>query len=320
VIKKIIFIVLGIAVLGTAWFFFRFTVLLPRDIPVPEITLPSSPAEIERGRYLASHVAVCMDCHSRRNWSYFSGPITPGTLGKGGEVFDEDTGLPGLIISKNITPHNLGDWSDGELFRAITGGLQNDGDALFPLMPYDAYRTMDERDVLAIIAYLRTLEPIENDVPDHRLNFPLNLIVNSIPREAELRTVNREDPVEYGEYLSKLAGCTWCHTPINATQQLIPEQSLAGGHEFFMGRFVVRAANISPDPDSGIGNWSLEQFIAKFREYQGQAGRTIPLGEDGFNTLMPWTMYADMTDEDLGAIYAFLMQSEPRRNEVTIYE
>jgi len=320
VIKKIIFIVLGIAVLGTAWFFFRFTVLLPRDIPVPEITLPSSPAEIERGRYLASHVAVCMDCHSRRNWSYFSGPITPGTLGKGGEVFDEDTGLPGLIISKNITPHNLGDWSDGELFRAITGGLQNDGDALFPLMPYDAYRTMDERDVLAIIAYLRTLEPIENDVPDHRLNFPLNLIVNSIPREAELRTVNREDPVEYGEYLSKLAGCTWCHTPINATQQLIPEQSLAGGHEFFMGRFVVRAANISPDPDSGIGNWSLEQFIAKFREYQGQAGRTIPLGEDGFNTLMPWTMYADMTDEDLGAIYAFLMQSEPRRNGVTIYE
>jgi len=320
VIKKIIFIVLGIAVLGTAWFFFRFTVLLPRDIPVPEITLPSSPAEIERGRYLATHVAVCMDCHSRRNWSYFSGPITPGTLGKGGEVFDEDTGLPGLIISKNITPHNLGDWSDGELFRAITGGLQNDGDALFPLMPYDAYRTMDERDVLAIIAYLRTLEPIENDVPDHRLNFPLNLIVNSIPREAELRTVNREDPVEYGEYLSKLAGCTWCHTPINATQQLIPEQSLAGGHEFFMGRFVVRAANISPDPDSGIGNWSLEQFIAKFREYQGQAGRTIPLGEDGFNTLMPWTMYADMTDEDLGAIYAFLMQSEPRRNGVTIYE
>ena len=53
---------------------------------------------------------------------------------------------------------------------------------------------MDEQDLLAIMAYLRTLEPIENDVPDHRLDFPLNLIVNSIPLEAELRTVNREDP------------------------------------------------------------------------------------------------------------------------------
>jgi len=320
VLKKIVLIVLGIVVLGAGWFFFRFTVLLPRDIPVPQVTLPSSLEEIERGRYLATHVAVCMDCHSTRNWSYFAGPITPDTLGSGGEVFDQSTGLPGLIISKNITPDNLGDWSDGELFRAITGGLQKDGDALFPLMPYDAYRTMDERDLLAIMAYLRTLETIENNVPDHQLDFPLNLIVNSIPREAELRTVKRDDPVEYGEYLSTLAGCTWCHTPINATQQTIPELSLAGGHEFMMGEFVVRATNISPDKETGIGNWSLEQFIGRFREYQGEAGRTIPLGEDGFNSLMPWTMYADMSDEDLGAIYAFLMQSEPRSNQVTIYE
>lgn len=320
VLKKIVLVVLGVMALGIGFFFFRFTVLLPRDILVPDIELPTSAEEIERGRYLSTHVAVCMDCHSTRDWSYFAGPITPGTLGKGGEVFDENTGLPGLIISKNITPHGLGDWSDGELFRAITGGLQKDGDALFPLMPYDAYRTMDERDILAIIAYLRTLDRIENDVPDHRLDFPLNLIVNSIPRAAELTTVNRDDPVEYGEYLSTLAGCTWCHTPINATQQTIPEQLLAGGHEFAMGDYVVRASNISPDPKTGIGNWTLEQFIARFRQYQGEAGRTLPLGEGGRNTQMSWTMYADMTDGDLAAIYAFLMQSEPRRNEVVIYE
>lgn len=319
-LKKIIVVVLSIAVLGLGWFFFRFTVLLPRDIPVPEITLPSSPEAIERGRYLATHVAVCMDCHSTRNWAYFSGPITPGTLGRGGEVFDESTGLPGVVISKNITPYSLGDWSDGELFRVITGGLQNDGDALFPLMPYDAYRIMDERDLLAIIAYLRTLDPIENDVPDHQLQFPLSLIVNSIPREAELRTVNRDDPVEYGEYLATLSGCTWCHTPMNATQQIIPELSLAGSHDFFMGDFVVRSSNISSDSETGIGSWSREDFIARFREFQGEAGRTMPIGPDGFNTLMPWTMYADMTDEDLTAIYTFLMQSEPQRNEVTIFE
>jgi hypothetical protein len=87
-----------------------------------------------------------------------------------------------------------------------------------------------------------------------------------------------------------------------------------------MGGFIVRAANISPDVETGIGSWSEEQFIARFREYQGEAGRSIPLGEEGYNSLMPWTMYADMTDADLGAIYTFLMQSEPRSNAVTIYE
>jgi hypothetical protein len=41
------------------------------------------------------------------------------------------------------------------------------------MMPYDGYCNMDQRDVLAIIAYLPTLTPIENDVPDHQLDFPL---------------------------------------------------------------------------------------------------------------------------------------------------
>ena len=63
VIKRILLIVLGIVVLGTAFFFFNFTVRLPRDISVPEITLPDSAEAIERGRYMATHVAVCMDCH-----------------------------------------------------------------------------------------------------------------------------------------------------------------------------------------------------------------------------------------------------------------
>jgi len=320
-LKKILLAVIGLLVLGTAFFFFRFTVLLPRDIPIPDITLPTDAATIERGRYLANHVAVCMDCHSTRNWDYYAGPIVEGTLGKGGEVFDQSTGLPGVIISKNITPHSLSNWSDGELYRAITGGLQNDGDALFPLMPFDAYRTMAQDDVLAIMSYLRTLQPIANDVPDHQLDFPLSIIVNSIPLAAEPRTVNRDDPIEYGGYLAQMAGCTWCHTPTNATQQVIPEQLLAGGHEFVLpnGR-VVRASNISPDEETGIGSWTEEQFIGAFRYYQSEDSRRIEMDEDGYNTLMSWTLFADMTDEDLSAIYAYLMASEPRNNKVDVWD
>jgi len=264
---------------------------------------------------------VCMDCHSTRNWDYYAGPIVEGTLGKGGEVFDQSTGLPGVLVSKNITPHALGDWSNGEVYRAITGGLQANGKALFPLMPYDAYRTMEQRDLLDIIAYLRTLTPIANETPDHQLDFPLNLIVNSIPRAAEPRTVNRADPVEYGGYLAQMAGCTWCHTPVNATQQAIPEQLLAGGHEFVLpnGR-LVRASNISSDKETGIGNWTREQFIARFRSYQGEAAKTLSIGEEGHNTLMSWTLFAEMTDEDLGAIYAYLMAAEPRNNKVAVWD
>jgi hypothetical protein len=325
-LKKSLLAITALLTLATAFFFLRFTVLLPRDIPIPDITLSTDAATIERGRYLANHVAVCMDCHSTRNWDYYAGPIVEGTLGKGGEVFDQSTGLPGVIISKNITPHALSDWSDGELYRAITGGLQKDGDALFPLMPYDAYRTMAQDDVLAIMAYVRSLAPIANDTPDHQLDFPLNLIVNAIPLAAEPLLVNRQDTslagqVEYGGYLAQMAGCTWCHSPVNATQQAIPEQSLAGGHEFVLpnGK-VVRATNISSDPEFGIGSWTEAQFIARFRQYQGEAGRRIPLGEDRNNTLMSWTLFAGMTDGDLGAIYQYLMASEGRGNGVVVWE
>jgi mono/diheme cytochrome c family protein len=318
-LKKLLLGLMVLVLVGAIGFVGYFKLMLPRDIPVPSMQLPTDPAIIERGKYLANHVAVCMDCHSKRNWDFYAGPLVPGTLGQGGEVFDEDSGLPGTVISKNITPYSLGDWSDGELYRVITGGLQKNGDALFPLMPYDAYRTMDKDDLLAIMAYLRTLSPIENDVPKHQLGFPLNLIVNAIPKEAELRQVNREDTLEYGEYLANLAGCTWCHTPLKGPQ-IDPSRPLAGGHEFYMEDFVVRAGNISSDEETGIGNWSQTQFIETFRRFSGEAGRSIPLAEDGFNTLMPWTMYADMKDEDLAAIYQYLMTSEPMRNAVVTFE
>lgn len=315
-------IVVGLVVLvlaAVAGFLAWFGLVLPREIPVPVLELPKAPEQIERGRYLAHHVTVCMDCHSTRDWGYFSGPIRPGTLGRGGERFDEASGLPGVVVSRNITPAALGEWSDGELYRAVTGGLRRDGSALFPLMPYDAYRFMAEEDILAILAYLRTLEPIANEVPGHSLNFPLNLIVNSIPKPAEPRPVDRADPVEYGRYLTTIAGCRWCHTPVNDTQQSIAALELAGGHEFPMGGYVVRAANITPDAETGLGSWSREDFVARFRRYRGENGR-IPVGPGEFNSLMPWTMYADLADADLDAIYAYLVQVPAIRNPVQIYE
>src|SRR5688572_14160682 len=102
---------------------------------------------------MALHVTVCVDCHSERDWSMFTAPAVPGTEGKGGDRFGREYGFPGNFHARNITPAALSSWGDGEISHAITAGVTRSGSALFPVMPYLAYRSLCETDVHAIIAY-----------------------------------------------------------------------------------------------------------------------------------------------------------------------
>ena len=124
----------------------------PEDLKIDYTT-----GRIERGRYLANTVTVCMDCHSKRDWSKFSGPLTEGTLGMGGDVFDQSIGVPGVFYAKNITPIGISRYTDGELFRVITTGVTKEGRAMFPLMPYPYYGGMDKEDIYSIISYVRSI-------------------------------------------------------------------------------------------------------------------------------------------------------------------
>src|SRR6478609_8409956 len=145
------------------------------DVGDPEdLKVESTPERLQRGEYLANNVCVCMDCHSTRDWSKFSGPLVEGTLGKGGERFDQDMGLPGVFLSKNITPHGISRYTDGELFRVITTGVNKEGKAMFPLMPYPYYGRMDKEDIYSIIAYVRSITTIENNVEQSTPDFPMN--------------------------------------------------------------------------------------------------------------------------------------------------
>lgn len=81
--------------------------------PAPELAEAITPERLERGRYLAENVMACVGCHSQRDWTKFGGPIQPGSIGMGGELFDEAIGIPGRIHVRNITPAALGSWSDG---------------------------------------------------------------------------------------------------------------------------------------------------------------------------------------------------------------
>jgi mono/diheme cytochrome c family protein len=307
-------IVLALIVIVGAGLIYFFT-SFPKVGAAPDISIQATPEKIAHGKYLANHVTVCIDCHSDRNFDYYSGPIVPGTEGKGGM---EMTEVIGTLRPSNITPAALGNWSDGEIIRAITSGVNKNGEALFPMMPYPIYNFLAQDDAEAIVAYLRTLPAIENEVPKSTINFPLNLIMRTIPQPYEPQP--RPEPTDslaYGKYLSTIAGCQFCHTPTDDKGQPLPNMDFAGGMEFkFPWGAVVRSANITPEEDTGLGAWDKAYFVGRFKEYADSAGSHILVAKDGENTVMPWTMYAGMTEEDLGAIFSFLHTVKPVKNVV----
>ena len=283
--------------------------------PEAELHVPLTPERVERGSYLANHVTLCMDCHSTRDWTRFSGPMEPGTNGKGGERFDEQMGFPGTFFARDITPVNLKNWSDGEIFRTITTGVNKSGEALFPIMPYHNYGRMDKEDIYDIIAYIRTLAPIENSIPKRSLAFPMNFIVNTIPVKATFsQKPSRSDTINYGAYLVNAAACIECHTPVKKGQ-IIPELAFSGGRDFHMPNGIVNSANITSDKATGIGGWSAEQFVARFKAYTDPAN-SPSIGPKSVNTIMPWTMLGGMDTSDLRSIYAYLQTIKPMDHKV----
>lgn len=315
VLRIALFVLGGIAVLILGGILY-LNIAFPKVSPAPTITIQATPEMIEHGKYLVNHVVGCIDCHSTRDWNKFAGPIIPGTEGIGGEKFDKETAnFPGVIYSKNITPFNLKHWTDGELYRLITSGVTKDGKAIFPLMPYPAYAHLDPEDVKAIIAYIRTLPEKESQsYPETKLDFPLNLIVKTIPKDPTPMTrPEPSDTLQYGKYLVTVSACVDCHTPMDDKGNRLPGMEYAGGMEFQspLTGDIVRSANITQDHETGIGLWTEEVFVGKFKAYRDSSwqNKTVKAGE--FNTAMPWLLMAGMKDGDLKAIFRYLKTIPP---------
>lgn len=176
---------------------------------------------------------------------------------------------------------------------------------------------MATEDVKSIIVYLRTLEPVEHKVPESDPDFPMSLIMRTLPKPPDpMDKPSRTDKLEYGRYLANIGGCIKCHTPAEKGQP-IEEMAFAGGFEFHLktGGYVY-SSNITPDEETGIGNWSEKDFVGKFKSYASAKAKNILVRKGEFNTPMPWTMYAGMKKEDLKAIYAFLQSLDPIKNKV----
>lgn len=281
-------------------------VALPDTGPAPDLKIERTPARIERGKYLANHVTVCMDCHSTRDWSKYAGPMQPDGIGAGGEAFTQEMGFPGKFFAPNITPYALGKWTDGELFRAITTGVNKDGKALFPVMAYHRFGQMDQEDIYSIIAYVRELPAVKKDIPQSEPDFPVNIIINTMPAKAAFTKLPAQtDQVAYGRYLANATGCVDCHSRTDKGS-VIPGTEFGGGMEFRGPNGIMRSPNITMHKETGIGTWTKEAFVLRFKAYadSGYVSPPLPSGEP--NTPMPWTMYAGMKETDLEAIFAYL--------------
>ena len=220
--------------------------------------------------------------------------------------------FPGVLCIRNITPDpesGIGKWTDGEIIRSIREGVDHKGLGLFPIMPYFIYRSISDQDAAAVVAYMRSLEPVEATRPERSIDFPMNLLIEMFPEplDGPVAHPDPSNPVAYGEYLATIARCGFCHTPRqNQGKDGIPGMEFSGGVPFALGSKITPSKNLTPD-QTGIGPWTKAAFIARFKRF----GDPQPVARIEDNTLMDWPAYSGMTEADLGAIYEFLRSLPP---------
>ena len=304
-----------VAVVGALWLVLR----RPAMVPPSSIKVSMAPDRIARGKYIFESVSDCGGCHSQRDFTRFGGPEVPTGIGRGVILSDLVKGLPGVVVAANITPDNetgIGTWTDGEKIRAIRDGVDREGHALFPMMPYEGYAHLSDDDVQSLVAYLNSLAPIRNPLPRTKLAFPVGLMIKGVPQPVgAVAPPDKSNPVEYGRYLVTVGGCGDCHTPTDKQGAPLPGKLLAGGRVFDTNYGTVVTSNITPDNETGIGKWSPDLFVSRFTLYQPGASGPPPVAAESF-TLMPWLAFSQQDEASLRAIHAYLRTVAPVSNHI----
>ena len=321
--KRVLLILVLLIILipagGLAYLYMR----QPAQAPPSSIKVSTAPERVERGKYLFTTLADCDGCHSQRDFTRVAGPVVESGRGRGNVLSSLMTGLPGTVVAPNLTPDmetGLGSWTDGEKIRAIREGVDKQGRALFPMMPYKTYRSMSDYDVESLVAYMNTLPPVNNALAPTQLAFPVNLMIKGVPEPVgSVPAPDRADKLKYGEYLVGVAGCGECHSPAERGQK-VKGKEFAGGQAFATNIGTAVSANITPDMETGIGKWDEAHFFKKFYDYKEYAAAGPPKmgGPESF-TLMPWLPYSQLAQEDLSAIYAYLRTLPPVHNYVDMH-
>jgi mono/diheme cytochrome c family protein len=269
---------------------------------------PVSTAEIARGKYVFGATGGC-GCHTPPK----------GQINAGGRRYD---GAFGTVYSSNITPDRqtgIGGWTDEQIITAIRSGRRPNGERLLPVHPFPVFNGMAEEDLRALVVYLRTTPAVSKANQPKKLSVPL---FESVFLPAWLAAfAPRESPpprapsagLARGEYLVKAVGhCGECHTPRTATMASDSSRFLAGTAK---GPEDQAIPNITPDPDTGIGTWSVEEIA----EYLGTGSKPDGdvagglMGEVINGTLAG---YKDLSKADRMAIAQYLKSIPPIRNKI----
>ncbi|MEZ4829868.1 MAG: cytochrome c [Bacteroidia bacterium] len=263
-----------------------------------------TPERVHAGAVISA--SLCAVCHMAED----------GTLG--GRLMEEAEGF-GKIYAANISQHKvygIGEYTDGELFYLLRTGIKRDGHLALPMM----FRSliMSDEDIFSLIAFLRSddpqVQPSENVIPAYQQTFLsrmlFNLAFKPLPWSGQpVVAPDKTDEIAYGKYLVQGRHvCFDCHSGGFETNDPInPENSvryLGGGatfHDLSTGETIVMP-NITPDPEHGIGDYSLEEFITAVKYGRNKEGRMLRF---------PMPPFAGVDSTDITAIYRYIQTVPP---------
>jgi mono/diheme cytochrome c family protein len=257
---------------------------------------------LERGAYLVNGIVACGNCHTPKdaNGKALADQELAGGLVIEAPVFH--------AVASNITPDKatgIGGWSDEQIIDAIRNGKRPDGTIIGPPMPIDFYRNMSDSDARAIVAYLRSVKPIEHRVAKSTYKMPLPSAYG--PTVTHVADVPAGNKVAYGHYLSNIAHCMECHTPMSPKGEPDMTRVGAGGRElpaFPSG--MVTSANLTPANPDGIAHWTNAQVKQAITGGVRPDGRKLVL-------LMAFDWYKHVRPADLDAVVAYLRTLKPAK-------
>ena len=260
---------------------------------------------LARGKYVLQ-IGGCGHCHTA----------------EGGEPLAGGRPLKtpfGTFFTPNITADptaGIGSWSEAEFLRALRDGVGPNGAYLYPAFPYTAYTKMTGDDARALYAYLRSLPTSTQANREHDLAWYLRWRFAARAWQwlfftpGEFTPDDRRDAAwNRGAYIAKaLAHCSECHTPRNLLGAPDDELAYAGNPDGPDGELVP---NITPDPETGIGNWSRETLdtFLHFGE--------LPDGEYTAGSMdKVISGISNLTADDRAALIEYLRALPPIRNSV----
>lgn len=247
---------------------------------------------LQRGDYLVNTIMTCGNCHSPK------GPpaAIAGKDFSGGLRFDEP---PFDVTAPNITPDKdtgIGNWSAADIRKALIDGVRPNGVPL-AVMPWNFYAILTPGDADAIVAYLQSLKPVSNKVPDPIYKQPFKM--QRFPgTERPVSAASMNDKVGHGFYLVSIGHCLECHTPM-AHGALEFDKIGKGGREFPGPWGTSVSRNITSSKTAGIGDWTDAEIKTAITQGKRKDGSPLkpPMG---------FGYYAKMTDSDLNDVIAYI--------------